>query len=446
MSRNNEGKNVYVGSMFSVRVANSRSIDEIIDFTKDEEASLVFPSEVTVKKEVDVIEESLIGIPTSLKFLGKSQITGDINDITTPNGIIWYAANAFGGIVLSRKNEKALITIETDGRFIIEAKREDGKLVSVLLKHSVLDDVKIDISENTTVSDFVSRLNEHSGFHAVIHVGTGNEIFTLEKDFFSSSVIEHIFAGDLESEYKKTLAKYIYVITPKRGEPLWFNMLVGSDNAQMNCQYVGCRLLKLNINYANNSLTKVSSSIWASNAIEFNGVLAKSKLDDVKGAYSQTGGRTKVYVSGVEAKSISSITSNFEISVEPKYNISNEAYSIPVMKYSDSYDFEMIFNEESKSIFEKRVIENKNISLIIASETYSSGVKYQMIKYSKTLLGQPQYPSIADGVIAFQASGFTSVANSYDPYTSTVIVTGDVLLEANYDEDQMKKDFPEYAL
>lgn len=103
-----------------------------------------------------------------------------------------------------------------------------------------------------------------------------------------------------------------------------------------------------------------------------------------------------------------------------------------------------MFNKQAAEIFEKRVLDNKNISALIDTRTFLNGKKYQPIKYAKTLLGQPQYPAIADGIIQLQASGFTSVANTYDPYTSCMIITSDVSLTVNYTGAEMKQDFPDY--
>lgn len=114
---------------------------------------------------------------------------------------------------------------------------------------------------------------------------------------------------------------------------------------------------------------------------------------------------------------------------------------MPIEKYTDSYDFEMIFNEQSREIFERRVLENKNISVMCLSEAFLSGRKYQIIKYSKTLLGKPQYPTIADGVINLEASAFTTCANNYDPFTSTMIITSDIMLDINYSKEDIKKDY-----
>lgn len=102
-----------------------------------------------------------------------------------------------------------------------------------------------------------------------------------------------------------------------------------------------------------------------------------------------------------------------------------------------------MFNKQAAEIFEKRVLDNKNISALIDTRTFLHGKKYQLIKYAKTLLGQPQYPAIADGIIQLQASGFTSVAN-YDPYTSCMIIPSDVSLTVNYTEEEIKQDFPDY--
>lgn len=443
------GLKVDVGNSFKVRVADSASSTDIVDFTQAGNISLRFPVDLSLKQETEIIEQSLIGIATSLKFLGKTTIQGDVNDIATANGITWYAKNTLGGVHLSRLNNKAMLTIETETGYILSVERDTsltGQVNKVIISRVGKTDIEIIITAGTTVKQFVDKVNAIDDFSAVLLIGEGTELFNIEagKDLFTCHILQHFFVGELTEAYKKTIAEFVNIIIPKRGNPNYFNLLVESRRAEAAWQYVGARLLKLGLAFANSALTNVSSSIWASGKAEFAGTPAQATVDDIKAAYSQTNGRTVVYSCGVKANAVASCTNNLELAVEPQWNISNEAYEIPVEKYTDSYDFELMFNKQSAEIFEKRVLANKNISVLIVSETFLNAKKYQLIKYAKTLLGQPQYPAIADGVIQLQASGFTSVANTYDPFTSCMIITSDVSLVVNYTEAQMKQDFPDY--
>lgn len=441
---------VNVGNTFNVRVAKSKDSKEIVDFTQEGNTNLIFPSDMSLKRETEILEQSLIGVPTTLKYLGKTSITGDMNDITTPNGVTWYASKCLGGVRLSRENNKALITIETDRSYIIDIERDtalSGTANKVKFAGLDMPEIEIAVKTGMTVNEFIEEVNKIDGFTAILIVGSGKEVFNPEsgRDIYTSHIIQTLFCGDLTEDYKKTTPKYIHFIIPKRGTPSYFNMLVNSKKAGISSQYVGCRLLKFNMAYANSALTTTSASIWASAIADFSGVPKQAVIDDVKAAYAQTNGRTTVYSCGVKANTVASMTNNFELQVEPQWNISNEAYETPNSKYTDSYDFEMMFNKQASDIFEKRVLENKNISVLAVTEAKLNGRKYQIVKTAKTLLGQPQYPTIADGVIQLQASGFTSVANTYDPYTSLMIITSDYKLEENYSDDEIKEDFPEYT-
>lgn len=314
------GLKVNVGNSFNVRVAEAKDSKEVVDFTNEGTTALIFPNDLSLKQDTEVIEQSLIGIPTSIKFLGKTTITGEINDITTPNGITWYAKNTLGGVVVSKENNEALITIETSTSFIISVERENNLIVKLsLVRGANYPNIEIPITINMTVREVVDAINSADDFSAILLIGTGEEVFTLptSKDVYACHIIEHLFCGELKEEYKKTIAKYVHVIIPKRGNANYFNMLIESKSANANWLYTGCRLLKLNMSYNNSALTTTSSSIWASARAQFSGIAKQAIIDDVKAAYAQTNGRTVVYSCGVKANALSSLTNNFELSVEP---------------------------------------------------------------------------------------------------------------------------------
>jgi len=455
---NNKGLRAFVGSEYNIRVAKSSNSKEFIDFTQKGNTKLIFPTSFTVKKNVEVIDQSRIGLPTNIKILGKSQITGDMGDIITPNGIAFYTAMSLGGVTKSLENNKAFISIEYDGNFIVDITKDiNGKTTQIDI---VLDENTkrtIAISENMTITSFLDLINSfktpsnENEFLAIMHIGDGSEILNFEEGendaimSINSSIREFFRVGDLSEEYKTTIAPYINFIIPKRGSPEYFNILVSSRNAILNTQYGGCRMLTLNMSYQNNNLTNITTNIWAGYDKDFDGEPSQAEVDDVSTAYSQTNGRTKVFYSGKMAMALSTVTNNFEWIIEPNWNISNDPYEVPISKYTDSYDIEAIFNEETKEIFQDRVNNNKNISLMIETSTMKNAKEYKIIKSTKTLLGQPQYPSIADGVISLQASGFTSKASVYDPYTTLMIITSDINIGVNYTKEEIVKDFSGYT-
>lgn len=442
-----KGLDVFVGSEFNIRVAKSKDIKDVIDFEDPGKVELKLPTDFSVKKEVEIIDQPRIGLPTNVKILGKTQITGDMGDISTPNGIPWYASMCLGGVVRSVENDNALISIEYDGSFILDIERGGGGETSKV--DFVFSDTRtesVNVPSNMTVSEFVDKVNEIDGLFCVLHIGDGKEVLNFETgtDEYNTHIIGFYRTGALSEDYKRETAPFIHYIVPRRGDPMYFNILASSKRAPANYLYSGCRLLSFNMTYQNNNLTNTTVNIWAGFCDEFTGTPTQANVDDISTAYAQTNGRTKVYSSGMEAMVVASLTNNFQWVVEPSWNISNEPYNIPVLKYTDSFDLEMMFNEQSKSIFEKRVLEGKNISVMIHTRGFTGGKRYDLIKSAKTLLGQPQFPTIADGVIQLQASGFTAVANIYDPFTSMFIMTSDRKLDVTYTEDEIKSDFPDY--
>lgn len=303
-----------------------------------------------------------------------------------------------------------------------------------------------------TVAEFVKEVNDIKDnnneqiFLAILHIGEGSELLNFEDntESYSCSIREFFRVGNLSDSYKKKVAPYLNFIIPRRGEARYFNMLISNQRNVESYQYYGCRFLSLNMQYANNALTQLTANIWGGYVDDFDGIPSQAEVDDTATAFAQTNGRTKAYCSRQRATAIASMTNNFAWSVEPQWNISNEPYEIPLAKYTDSYDFEMMFNEQSKNIFEKYVTEGKNISVLLDTSSYKGGKEYKIIKSSKTLLGQPQYPALADGVIQLTASGFTSIASISNPYTSLIIVTSDKQFNITYTQEQIKEDFPAY--
>lgn len=448
-----KGLKVFVGSEYNVRVSSSINSTEVVDFTKPGTVRLAFPTSLSIKKEREIIDQPRIGLPTNVKILGKTQIMGDMGDVTTPNGAAWYADMCLGGTFKSLKNDQALISIEGEDKFLVDITKDASAQTTQV--DFVLDEATtktITVTAGMTLQEFVDAVNaftDDSGnkiFMAVIHIGEGTEVLNFEgtETSFNCSIREFFRVGKLSEAYKKTLAPYIHFIIPRRGDARYFNVLVSSIRAPMSTQYSGCRFLSLNMQYQNSNLTNLTGNVWAAYAYEFSGVPAQAEIDDISSAYAQTNGQTKAYICRQKALAVASMTNNFGWTVEPQWNISNEAYEVPVSKYTDSYDLEMMFNEQSRNIFEKYVNEGKNISVMLDTNAIKNAKNYKIIKSSKTLLGQPQYPEIADGVIQLNASGFTAVASVSDPYTSLMIITSDKELGISYTKEQIEKDFPAY--
>lgn len=442
-----KGLKVFVGGQYQVRVAESKDSTKKIDFTQKGTSKLLFPTSMSLKKDIEVIESERMGILTALKFLGKTQITGDLGDVATPNGMNWYSDMVLGGTFKSEKNDQALISIEADGNFIFKIEADK---VSIIEDANTTNEIQI---AGKTVKDFIDEVNKikdvdgNQKYLAILHIGEGTEnlAFELKAGDYNCSIREFFRVGALSEDYKKTIAPFINFIIPRMGDARYFNLLESSARAPMSYHYYGCRFLSLNSQYQNNNLTNLTANIWGGYLEDFKGTPTQSEVDDLSPVYAQTNSRTRCYVSKQRATTVASMTNAFQWSVEPQWNITNEPYEIPNSKYSDSYDFEAMFNEQSKKIFEENMIKAKNISLMLDTNVVKNGKEYKYIKSAKTLLGQPQYPDISgSGVIQLNASGFTAVASPFDPYTSMIIVTSDIQNKITYTEDDIKKDFPDY--
>lgn len=441
-----KGLKTYVGSEYNIRVASAKDSQDKIDFTKVEsKAVMMFPTSNSMKKDIEVIESKRLGIATSLKYLGKTQITGDQGDVATPNGIAWYNDMVLGGVVKSVENDKAIISIEAEGEFLLSV----IGATTVVIENTTSKD-EITITDNMTVKQFIDAVNkikdnEKQKYLAVLHVGDGSETLSFSEDSYNCNIRHFFEAGSLSDETKKTVAPYITYIIPRRGDPRYFNILESSNRAPMSTQFWGCRFLSLSTQFQNSNLTNLTANIWGGYAGDFDGTPTQAEIDDLNNVYSQTNYMTATYCSRQRATTLASMTNTFTWTVEPSWNISNEPYEIPVSAYADSFDFEMMFNEQSKALFQDKVNNGENISIMIDTTCMKDGKEYKYIKSAKSLLGQPQYPQIADGVIQLSASGFTAVASPNDPYTSLVIITSDKKFDITYTKDQIQKDFSGYT-
>lgn len=442
-----KGLKVFVGGQYQVRVSESKDSTEVIDFTQAGKTKLVFPTSLSLKKDIEVIESERMGIMTPIKYLGKTQITGDLGDVMTPNGANFYADMVLGGTFKSFDNNQALISIESEDAFIFGVATDK---VTITDASGTADEIT---TTDMTVSAFIEKVNEfkdadgNQKYMAVLHIGEGTETvkFEIGDGTYNCSIREFFRCGDLSESYKKTIAPYINFIIPRLGDARYFNLLESSARAPMSYHYYGCRFLSLQTQYQNNNLTNITANIWGGYIKDFTGTPSQAEVDDLSPVYAQTNSRTKCYVSRQRATTVASMTNAFTWSVEPQWNITNEPYEIPNSKYTDSYDFEAMFNEQSKKIFEEYMLNNKNISLMLDTNVVKNGKEYKFIKAVKTLLGQPQYPDISgSGVISLNASGFTAVASPFDPFTSLIITTSDSKNAITYTETDIKKDFPDF--
>lgn len=438
----NKGYKVFVGSEYNVRVAPSTSSTDKVDFTQKGSVKLIFPTSTSIKKEVEVVETARLGIPTPLKYLGKTQITGDVGDVATPNGVGFYTGMTYGGIIKSKDNDKALVSIESDGKMLLTW---DG--AAKTLKIKVEDEAEDTITDINTVKDLVDKVNQvaNNKYLAVLHIGEGTEAIEINEQSINATVRTFIECGALSQDYKNTIAPFITYIIPRRGDPRYFNILESSNRAPMSMQFWGCRFLSLGYQFQNSNLTNVTANIWGGYTDDFTGTPTQAEVDDMQNVYAQTNGHTTCYMSKQKADTVASVTNTFQWNVEPAWNIKNEPYEIAVSKYSDTYDVEAMFNEQSKELFQNKVNNKENLSIMLDTNLVIDGKAYKLIKHTSSLLGQPQYPDIADGVIQLNASGFTAVASMSDPYSSMFIITGDKKEDVTYEEAQILKDFSAYV-
>lgn len=438
----NKGYKVFVGSEYNVRVAPSTSSTDKVDFTQKDSVKLIFPTSTSIKKEVEIVETSRLGIPTPLKYLGKTQIAGDMGDVATPNGVGFYTSMTLGGIIKSEANDKALVSIESDGKMLLT-----WDAGAKTLKIKVEDTAEDTFANLTTVKSLVDAVNAiaNNKYLAVLHIGTGDEAIDITETSINSTVRAFLTCGALSEDYKKTVAPFITYIIPRRGDPRYFNILETSNRAPMSMQFWGCRFLSLGYQFQNSNLTNVTANIWGGYTDDFTGTPTQAEVDDMQNVYAQTNGHTTCYMSKQKADTVASVTNTFQWNVEPAWNIKNEPYEIAVSKYTDSYDVEAMFNEQSKELFQNRVNNKENLSIMLDTNLVIDGKSYKFIKHSSSLLGQPQYPDIADGVIQLNASGFTAVATMSDPYSSMFIITGDKRETVTYKEAQILKDFSAYV-
>ena len=205
-------------------------------------------------------------------------------------------------------------------------------------------------------------------------------------------------------------------------------MAISNNNNIDGVQYIGCESKSINFNFANKSITTISSSLWALDEKEIKAEekLIEDRVEERDVVMAQTSKYpTKLYINGVEATSITDISIAFEWTKEEKYNISAKRYDIPNSKFTLTFSGNAIFNSQSKEFFYNKVLNGDRQSFVIYSNTKFKNKEYPFIFISNDVSGSPSTPTIEPKELYISLNNFKAIEKSEDKNSNYLLTFTD---------------------
>ena len=287
----------------------------------------------------------------------------------------------------------------------------------------------IDITDGMTNSQLIQAINNFDDFSARLQIGSLDS----EVDFsqflkdnklndelvFAYKRIAFLESGLLTDEEKKQYPAFLSSIMPRQGEPQYFNALVSQTQSKMSTsQYIGCQFKSINFNFANKALTAISSSLWVTSEKTFNEApkIEAERTENRDVVMAQTNKYpTKMFISGLEAMSVSDATIAFEWTKDDIYNISVIRYNTPNGKYTLTIGGNAMFNKQSEELFYNWLLNGQRLSMVLETNMKWKNKYYPLIFVCTDVNGQPSKPAIAaTGNLQVALNGFQGLEQSED--------------------------------
>lgn len=430
-----EGLNTYTGSGFSVLIAKAKEQKDKINFSDEANKTgkyLIYPTNQGINVTVNQITADYVGSPTTEIYQGSSTYAGELGVGGFPNSNNFYTSMVFGGY--NQKEVKgAIISITGPDMFAVWFNEAEKKIVLIEGEDTFTKN-EITYTETMKISELITEINKVNNFSARLLIGTGDELVSLDNMKAEKLNTELVFGyrrvafielGDMTSETKAKYPMYINIMKPEEGDPTYFNLLVyHKKNALKPVQYTGCQFKSMNITFANNALTTISGSVWVDKAETLTTNAFYYEREEKRDAVmAQTSvAPTKVYVNGLEAKSISDINIAFEWTKDEIFNIAMDRYNVPNGKYTFTIGGNAMFNKQSDDLFFNRLLEGFRLSAVIESNMKYKGKNYLFVVVSTNVSGQPSKPAIsATGNLQVALNGFQALESSEDKNSSYII-------------------------
>ncbi|WP_295156395.1 phage tail protein [uncultured Brachyspira sp.] len=446
-----DGLTVVSGSNYKVRIAKTKKRDEKTDFTDDDVKGkyLIYPSSIGLTPTTETISKEYVGSPSSESYAGATTYAGDISYGAFPNTNAYYASLIWAN-VHTKETSGNLLCINSFNNFAIRFNKSSEDESINMLEIIIEDDNGyysnfIDIYEGMRQKDLINYLKKIKNLTAFLITGNeedeidfSNLINELEEYNKENNKTEYLLSfkrvgliesGIFDEDAKKQYPKYQSIISPRFGEPQYYNIALYDSSKNMDGnQYIGCESKSINFNFANKSMTEISSSLWALEeiSIDKNSVLYEENSEERDVVMAQTSKYpTKLFINGTEATSVSDAALSFEWTKEEKFNISAKRYGFPNSKFTLSFSGNAVFNIQSKELFYDRVLNGNRQSFIISSKTRFKNKDYPFIFISCDVGGSPSFPAIEPKELSISLNNFKAVEQSSDMNSNYLIAFTD---------------------
>lgn len=437
-----DGLTVINGSGYKVRIAKTKSRDEIIDFASDNAEVkgryLIYPSYAGLTPSSESMNKEYIGAPSSESYAGAVSYSGDISFGAFPNSNAYYVSLIWANVHTKETSGNLLCISHFNNfalRFNKSSEDENINMLEIITENEEgYISSFIDIYSSMKHKDLIDSLNKIENIKAFLITGSEDDevdftnlINELKEYNRENQKVEYLIsfkrAGFIESglfseESKKKYPKYQNIIMPRFGEAQYYNIALcdGSKNID-TVQYIGCESKSINFNFANKSMTEITSSIWALDSINIDKdlVLIEERAEERDVVMAQTSKYpTKLFINGTEASSVNDIALAFEWTKEEKFNISSKRYGFPNSKFTLNFTGNAVFNIQSKEIFYDRILNGNRQSFIISSKTRFKNRDYPFIFVSCDVGGSPSFPAIEPKELSISLNNFKAIEQSND--------------------------------
>lgn len=444
-----DGLEIINGSNFKVRIAKTKSQLEEADFTKAEGKYLIYPSSVGITPTTEQLSKDYVGSATSDIYAGATTYAGDVGFGGFPNSNAFYTS-----LIWANKKTKAttsdimMITAIDNFALKFTVDNEINMKVSQIeiLRDTILENGAesyksdiINIATTTKNSDLIDAINNIEGMSARLIIGSADDIvdfstFLKENKLndelvFGYNRIAIVESALMTDEDKKKYPQFVHILMPRIGEVQYYNILLQDTSKNMDgTQYIGCQSKSMNFNFANKSLTEISASLWVTSQknIAKDTEITQERTEQRDVVMAQTEKYpTRLFVSGLEATSVSDATVAFEWTKEDKYNISMMRYNAPNGKYTLTLGGNAVFNKQSKELFYDRILNGQRQSFVLSSVMRYKQKDYPFVFCFADVSGQPSMPSIEPSDLQVALNGFQAMEQSADMNSNYVIAFTD---------------------
>lgn len=447
-----DGLETINGSNFKVRIAKTNSQLEEIDFANQNDTKgkyLIYPSSVGITPSTEQLTKDYVGSATADIYAGATTYAGDIAFGGFPNSNAFYTSLIWADKKTKQvENDVLMITAIDDFalKFYIDSEYTMKVNAIEILRDTILENGTesyksdfIEISEAMKNKDLIDAINKIYGMTARLIIGSAEDTinftpFLQDNKFndvlvFGYKRIAIIESGIMNDETRKNYPNFLHILMPRVGEVQYYNILLNDVSKKMNgTQYYGCQSKSMSFNFANKSLTEITASLWVSGAkdITVDTEAYQERIEQRDIIMSQTEKYpTRLFVSGLEATSISDVQVAFEWTKEENFNISSVRYNNPNGKYALTLGGNAVFNKQSKELFYDRIINGQRQSFVLSSVMRYKQKDYPFIFFFAEVSGQPSIPAITPSNLTLALNSFQAMEQSADMNSNYAIVLTD---------------------